>query len=334
MLSRAKIDLSLMVDTMKAASESSRLRILLLLSRGDLTVSDLTEIMNQSQPRVSRHLKLLLEAALIERYQEGSWAYFRLSDLEGARQFILGLVSRVDTNDPQVERDLERLSAVKQRRRDRAAEYFSANAAGWDKIRTLHAPDRNVEGKLLEMAGDRPINFMLDLGTGTGRMLEIFSGHYRRAIGIDLSREMLAMARSNLEQAGITHAQVRHGDVCTSPVDRDSCDLITIHQVLHYFDEPALVIKEAARVLRPAGRLVIVDFAPHSHEFLRNEYAHVRLGFSDAQMGEWLSESGLELVEIATIEGASDEKNDLVVKIWKAQDSRILIAEDGVGSIA
>lgn len=334
MLSRTKIDLSLMVDTMKAASESSRLRILMLLSRGDLTVSDLTEIMNQSQPRVSRHLKLLLEAALIERYQEGSWAYFRLSDMEGARQFILGLVNRVDTNDPQIERDLERLSAVKQRRRDRASEYFGANAASWDKIRTLHAPDRNVEGKLLEMAGDRPINFMLDLGTGTGRMLEIFSGHYRRAVGIDLSREMLAVARSNLEQAGITHAQVRHGDVCTPPVDRDTCDLVTIHQVLHYFDEPFQVIKEAARVLRPGGRLVVVDFAPHNHEFLRNEHAHVRLGFTDAQMKEWLVESGLEVLETATIEGLPEEKNDLVVKIWKAQDPRILIADTTTGSVA
>ncbi len=331
MLSRAKIDLSLMVDTMKAAAESSRLRILLLLSRGDLTVSDLTEIMNQSQPRVSRHLKLLLEAALIERYQEGSWAYFRLSDLEGARQFILGLVNRVDTNDPQIDRDLERLSAVKQRRRDRAAEYFSANAASWDEIRTLHAPDRNVEGKLLEMAGDRPIHFMLDLGTGTGRLLEIFSDHYRRAVGVDLSREMLAIARSNLDQAGITHAQVRHGDVYAPPVDRESSDLVTIHQVLHFLDEPAIVIKEAARVLRPGGRLVIVDFAPHAHEFLRSDHAHVRLGFTDEQIGEWIADAGLEMAQTATIEGKPDEKSDLIVKIWMAQDPRLLIADDQAG---
>ncbi len=328
MLSRSKIDLSLMVDTMKAAAESSRLRILLLLSHGDLTVSDLTEIMNQSQPRVSRHLKLLLEAALIERYQEGSWAYFRLSDMEGARQFVIGLVGRVDTGDPQIERDLERLAAVKQRRRDRAAEYFRANAASWDEIRNLHAPDRNVEGKLLEMAGDRPIQFMLDLGTGTGRLLEIFSAHYRRAVGIDLSREMLAVARSNLDQAGITNAQVRHGDVYGPPVDRDTADLVTIHQVLHFLDEPALAIREAARVLRPGGRLVIVDFAPHNHEFLRSEHAHVRLGFSDNQMNEWLSDAGLEMVETAEIGDPDGGENDLVVKIWMARDPRMLIATD------
>lgn len=327
MLSRAKIDLSLMVDTMKAAAESSRLRILLLLSQGDLTVSDLTEIMNQSQPRVSRHLKLLLEAALIERYQEGSWAYFRLSDLEGARQFVVGLVGRVDTGDPQIERDLERLAAVKQRRRDRAAEYFSANAASWDKIRSLHAPDRDVEAKLRKMAGGKAIHAMLDLGTGTGRVLELFSDCYRRGVGIDTSREMLAIARSNLDQAGITHAQVRHGDVYAPPVDRDSFDLVTIHQVLHYLDDPGLVIREAARVLRPGGRLVVVDFAPHSHEFLRNEHAHVRLGFSDDHIRDWFSQNGLDLVETSEIKAAGGNGDDLIVKIWVAEDPRMLIAD-------
>ncbi len=330
MLSRAKIDLTLMVDTMKAAAESSRLRILLLLSRGDLTVSDLTEIMNQSQPRVSRHLKLLLEAALIERYQEGSWAYFRLSDMEGARQFVVGLVGRVDTSDPQVERDLERLAAVKQRRRDRAAEYFRANAASWDEIRSLHAPDRDVEAKLTEMIGEQTIHAMLDLGTGTGRILELLGDRYRRGVGIDMSREMLAVARSNLEQAGITHAQVRHGDVYAPPVDRDSFDLVTIHQVLHYLDDPALVIREAARVLRPSGRLVIVDFAPHSHEFLRGEHAHARLGFSDAQIGEWLSETGLELESVGEVAASGIGGNDVVVKIWLARDPRMLIAGDNL----
>ena len=330
MLSRTGIDLGLMVDTMKAAAESSRLRILLLLSHGDLTVSDLTEIMNQSQPRVSRHLRLLLEAALIERYQEGSWAYFRLSDVEGARQLVIGLVGRVDTSDPRIERDLERLASVKRRRRDRAADYFRSNAESWDKIRSLHAPDREVEGKLLEMAGDRPIDFMLDLGTGTGRLLEIFSGHYRRAIGLDLSREMLAVARANLDQAGITHAQVRHGDVHAPPVDRDSFDLVTVHQVLHYLDDPARLVREAARVLRPAGRLMIVDFAPHSHEFLRSEHAHVRLGFSDRQIGEWLTECGLELTGTAEIEGGgSDSGGELVVKFWMAKDRRLPGAPQG-----
>ena len=257
------VSLDTMVDTLKAAAESSRLRILALLSRGDLTVSDLTEILGQSQPRVSRHLKLLLEAGLIGRYQEGSWAFFRLSDADFARDFVMGLVSSIRGADPQVERDLERLASVKRKRQDRAAEYFSVNAASWDHIRSLHVPDRAVEAAMLKLVGKRPFQSMLDLGTGTGRLLEIFSPLYRRGVGIDMSREMLTVARANLDKAGVSNAQVRQGDIFSPPVERDAFDLVTIHQVLHYLDDPARAIHEAARLLRPAGRLVIVDFASH-----------------------------------------------------------------------
>lgn len=287
------VTLDTMVDTLKAAAESSRLRILILLAQGDLTVSDFTEILGQSQPRVSRHLKLLLEAGLIGRYQEGSWAFFRLSDQEMARAFVMRLIAGVDAADPPIERDMERLETVKRRRQERATEYFSQNAASWDEIRSLHVPDKAVETAILELVGKRPFQSMLDLGTGTGRVLEILSPLYRRGVGIDMSREMLAVARANLERAGVTNAQVRQGDIFAPPVERDAYDLVTIHQVLHYLDDPARAISEAARLLRPSGRLIIVDFAPHSLEFLREEHAHQRLGFSDRQIGEWFAESGL-----------------------------------------
>ncbi len=326
MLTSARLDLTVMVDTMKAAAEASRLRILRLLSRGDLTVSDLTEILNQSQPRVSRHLRLLLDAALIERYQEGSWAWFRLSDQDGARDFVLGLTGRLDPADPQLERDFERLEAVKTRRREAALQYFSANARSWDRIRSLHAPDSQVEAALIEAVGRRPVHSMLDLGTGTGRMLELFAPLYQRGVGVDLSREMLAVARANLDKAGITHAQVRHGDVYALPIERDSYDLVTLHQVLHHLDEPAQAIQAAARVLRPGGRLVIVDFAPHSLEFLREEHAHVRLGFSDRQIREWLEEVGLEPETPRKVEAS--EPGKLVVRIWIGRDPRLLIASE------
>ncbi|MEO4000183.1 metalloregulator ArsR/SmtB family transcription factor [Mesorhizobium sp. CAU 1732] len=316
-----------MVDTLKAAAESSRLRILVLLSRGDLTVTDITEILNQSQPRVSRHLKLLMEARLVERYQEGSWAYFRLSDGESAGDFISGVIGRVDAADAIVERDLERLSAVKRKRQERAADYFSANAASWDQLRSLHVPDGAVEGALHELVGERPFQAMLDLGTGTGRLLEIFAPLYRRGVGIDLSREMLAVARSNLDQADVAHAQVRQGDLYAPPVERDAFDLVTMHQVLHYLDEPGVAIREAARLMRPAGRLVIVDFAPHGLEFLREEHAHVRLGFSERQIAEWLDEAGLDLEAERTFAPTDDA--GLTVKLWLARDRRLLIADTG-----
>ncbi|RUZ16473.1 metalloregulator ArsR/SmtB family transcription factor [Mesorhizobium sp. M7A.F.Ca.CA.001.09.1.1] len=321
------VSLDTMVDTLKAAAESSRLRILALLSRGDLTVSDLTEILGQSQPRVSRHLKLLLEAGLIGRYQEGSWAFFRLSDADSARDFVMGLVSGIRGADPQVERDLERLASVKRKRQDRAVEYFSVNAASWDHIRSLHVPDRAVEAAMLKLVGKRPFQSMLDLGTGTGRLLEIFSPLYRRGVGIDMSREMLTVARANLDKAGVSNAQVRQGDIFAPPVERDAFDLVTIHQVLHYLDDPARAIHEAARLLRPAGRLVIVDFAPHALEFLREEHAHMRLGFSDRQIADWFSEAGLDLEDSQEFEPRGGNEARLTVKLWLGRDRRLLIAD-------
>ena len=254
MLSRPHVTLDAMVDTLKAAAESSRLRILALLARGDLTVSDLTEILNQSQPRVSRHLKLLLEAGLIGRYQEGSWAFFRLSDNDvGAR----------------VRQRAGRRACMTATRRSSATSSGSApssasgrsgrpptsrrNAASWDEIRALHATDGSVEAAIRRIVGKRPFQSMLDLGTGTGRLLELFAPLYRRGVGIDMSREMLTVARANLDRAGVSNAQVRQGDIYAPPVERDAFDLVTIHQVLHYLDDPQAAIREAARTLRPGG---------------------------------------------------------------------------------
>ncbi|MCR4266078.1 metalloregulator ArsR/SmtB family transcription factor [Nitratireductor sp. ZSWI3] len=330
MLTRPAIHLDQMVDTLKAAAETSRLRILMLLSQGDLTVTDLTEILSQSQPRVSRHLKLLLEAQLIVRYQEGSWAYFRLSDQDAAREFVDGVVARLDRGDPVIDRDLERLAAIKRRREERAAEYFSRNAASWDEIRSLHVPDKAVEEGLRKLVGERPFQSMVDLGTGTGRLLELFAPLYQRGVGVDLSREMLAVARANLDRAGIANAQVRLGDIGAPPVERDAHDLVTIHQVLHYLDRPGVAINEAARLLRPGGRLVIVDFAPHALEFLRDEHAHMRLGIADGQIAEWLDEAGLDLVETVEFAPRGDAGKGLTVKLWLAQDRRMLIADGKV----
>lgn len=332
-MARSQIDLESLVDTLKAAAESSRLRILLALSRGDLTVSDLTEILNQSQPRVSRHLKLLLDAGLIGRYQEGSWAFFRLTDSEAERAFVQGLVQRLSASDPVVERDLERLAGVKKRRQERASEYFRENAASWDHIRSLHASDGAVETAMLGLIGERPFQAMLDLGTGTGRLLELFAPLYRRGVGIDMSREMLSVARANLDRAGIATAQVRQGDIYTPPVERDAYDLVTMHQVLHYLDDPALAVREAARLLRPSGRLLIADFAPHGLESLREAHAHQRLGFSDRQMSDWFAEAGLDLEATRDFAPAKGLHEGLTVKLWLGRDRRLLIAEPDVAGL-
>jgi ubiquinone/menaquinone biosynthesis C-methylase UbiE len=328
---RASLDQ--MVDILKAAAESSRLRILSLLSRGDLTVSDLTDILAQSQPRVSRHLKLLMEAGLVVRYQEGSWAFFRLSDEERVRNFIQAIVSRMETGEGLLGRDGERLEQVKVRRQARAKDYFDQNAAAWDRLRTLHAPDRAVEDTVLRVLGRRGFQSMLDLGTGTGRLLVLCASLYRRGTGIDMSREMLAVARANLDRAGVTHAQVRQGDIYAPPVERDSFDLVTIHQVLHYLEEPGRAIKEAARLLRAGGRLLLVDFAPHNLEFLREEHAHLRLGFSDQQIRDWFAEAEIDMEAIESIAPKADGEAGLTVKVWVGRDRRLLIADDNDESL-
>ena len=315
------------IDSLKAIAESSRFRILALLASSSLTVSDLTAILGQSQPRVSRHLKLLMEAGLIQRYQEGSWAYFHLSDDPFLRGLVGELVGQLDAGDQVVGRDRERLEHIKDERRAVAADYFSRNAESWDEIRSLHAPDEAVEKALKDAVGAAPFQSMLDLGTGTGRLLELFAPQFVRGVGVDMSREMLAIARANFDRASLTNVQVRHGDIYAPPVDRESFDLITIHQVLHYLDDPARAIAEAARLLRPAGRLIIVDFAPHGLEFLRDKHAHVRFGFSDEQIAGWLKDAGLDADKPRGFASTGEGREQLTVKLWSARDPRMLIAD-------
>lgn len=314
------------VDILKAAAEPTRLRLLLLLAAGDLTVTDLTEILGQSQPRISRHLKLLGEAALIDRYQEGAWAYFRLRQEGDAALFVRSLLQSALMSDPVLKRDGDRLVQVKRIRAEKAQAYFSRNAAEWDEIRTLHISEDEVERVLTEIIGDNPVDAFLDLGTGTGRLLQLFHGRYRRAIGVDASRDMLAVARANIEKAGLENATIRHGDIFNLPFESGQFDLVTIHQVLHFLDNPDAAIAEAARMLRPGGRLVIVDFAPHDLEYLREEHQHMRLGFSHATMDDWLRKAGLDVVRTIDLESAKASDAALTVTIWLARDRRIEVA--------
>lgn len=325
------LGLEQLVETLKAAGETTRMRLLALLSAGDLTVTDLTDILGQSQPRISRHLKLLLEAGLIERYQEGAWAYFRLKR-EGEEANVAGeLLSALSFADAVVARDGERLVAVKQERAARASAYFSRNAAEWDEIRSLHVSEEKVEAALLELVGDKPIDSLLDLGTGTGRILQLLDGKYRKAVGVDASRDMLSVARTNLDKSGTSRASVRHGDIFNLPLEGQDFDLITIHQVLHFLSDPQAAIAEAARVLRPGGRLAIIDFAPHELEYLREAHAHQRLGFSRDVMAGWLRKAGLDVEKVVDLRDDAARKGALTVTLWLARDPRLLMAEgDGL----
>ncbi len=320
------LGLNAFVEVLKAAGETTRLRLLILLSKADLTVSDLTDILGQSQPRISRHLKLLLDAGIIERYQEGAWAYFRLGQDGEAASLASTFLQFVELNDATLTHDQERLTAVKQARAKRAGDYFASNAAEWDEIRSLYLPEEKVEAALKELVGDQPIDSMLDLGTGTGRILQLFDGVYRKAIGIDASRDMLAVARTNLDKLDSGRATVRHGDIFNLPLDGQDFDFITIHQVLHYLNEPQDAIAEAARVLRPGGRLAIIDFAPHTLEYLQEKHAHSRLGFSHEAVDGWLSKAGLETEKVIDLQPSNGGEDALTVTIWLARDPRLLVA--------
>lgn len=332
MLSLSPLTLEECVEVLKAAGEPTRLRLIALLSHGDLTVSEMTDVLSQSQPRISRHLKLLGEAGLVERYQEGAWAYFRLTR-DGVRAKLMQqALNATSSSDAYLARDAERLATVKQARASRAEAYFSANAESWNDLRSLHVADEKVEAEIVKLIGRTPFDGLLDLGTGTGRMLELLSDRYRRAIGIDSSRSMLAIARAQLDEAGIAHASVRQGDIFNLPLERESFDVVTIHQVLHFLHDPLPAITEAARMLRPGGRIVVIDFASHDHEELRLEHAHARLGFSHRQVADWLEQSGLSVEKIVDLPPDSGDTRALTVTIWLARDPRLLIASDTLPS--
>ena len=326
-LSDVPLPLDKQVELLRAAGEHTRLRLLALLAAGDLTVTDLIEILGQSQPRISRHLRLLGEAGLLERYSEGAWAYFRLVEDGPAAAFAALLLDRLDGEDAQLARDRERLEAVRQRRAQKAADYFAQNAGAWDELRSLHVDEARVEAAMRAMVGDRPIQTMLDVGTGTGRLLELFAPIYVRATGIDASRDMLAIARANLDGADLSRVQVRQGDIFMLPTPAGQFDLVTIHQVLHFLDDPAAAIRESARALGPGGRMLIADFAPHDLKFLQEEHAHLRLGFSHDQISGWMEEAGLDVIEVKDLppeDGAGADR--LTVTLWLARDPRQLVA--------
>lgn len=310
-----------LVAMLRAAGDPTRLRLFLLLRQAELTVSELVDIVGQSQPRVSRHLKLLSEAHLIERFKEGSWVFYRAADRGQGADLGTAIAAIAVPH----EADMKRLAQVREARAAQAAAFFKANAGEWERIRGLHAPDKDVESAIVRHLSGQPMDSLLDAGTGTGSMLELLGPHVSRAVGIDVSPEMLAIARDRLARADIHHAQVRLGDVYRLPFPSGNAlsgfDAVLFHQVLHFLDDPQAAVVEGARVLRTGGRLLIADFAPHALEFLRDDFAHRRLGFSDREIHGWLDAAGLKSLTGETIVPRAAGADKLIVQIWLAQKS-------------
>ncbi len=305
------------VEVLRAAGEPTRLRILALLSHEELSVLEICRVLDQSQPRVSRHLKLLAEAGLAERFPDGAWVFYRLATAGEPRQLIDQVLRLIEPEDAVLARDAERLRAVQAERETEAGAYFARNAARWDEIRSLYVADEAVEAAIREAVGEGRFRRLIDLGSGTGRMLTLLGPAADEALGLDLSQQMLNIARSHVARAGLEHCELRHGDIFGTRLPDGAADLVVVHQVLHYLNEPAVAVREAARLVGAGGRLLIVDFAPHALEFLREQHQHRRLGFSEAEMSRWLEDAGLSDVQVRTLPPAREA--GLTVKIWSAQ---------------
>ena len=304
------------IDILRAAGEPSRLRILALLAKGELAVMELSHILDQSQPRVSRHLKLLTEAGLIERFPDGAWVFYRLTEAGDARRALDGLLALIAPEDPLLARDSDRLLGVQAGRNAEANAYFSRNAARWDEIRSLYVSEKDVEAAVRGAVGEGPYRRLIDLGSGTGRMLALLAPEAESAIGLDLSQQMLNIARGQTGEAGLPNVELRHGDIFDTRLPAGHADLVVVHQVLHYLSDPAIAVAEAARLVAPGGKLLIVDFAPHRLEFLREQHQHRRLGFSDEEMRRWLTQAGLKPGPLKALPPSGGE--GLTVHIWAA----------------
>lgn len=306
-------------DIFRALADPTRLRIARLLGAMELAVGELAQVLGQSQPRVSRHVGILCDAGLAERRREGSWVFLRQSE---AREGLVGAVQQLlalaEAEEPgfaaQCEADRRKLAAIREARAAAAELYFARHAGEWDELRALHSPDAEVEARLLDALGEAPLGTLLDIGTGTGRMAELFAPHAARIVALDKSLEMLRVARAKLQHLPASQIELVQGDFVDLPFAAAGFDTVILHQVLHFATDPARVLGEAARVLKAGGRIAIVDFASHDREELRTRHQHVRLGFSDRQMAALLRAAGFSAPAPIALAGAS-----LVVKIWVAR---------------
>jgi len=307
-----------LADRFQALADPTRLRILALLRLMELSVGELAQVLGQSQPRVSRHLKILSDAAVLERRKEGSWVFLTLADPERVAPMFELVDGWADAAMRAIfAADAARTETIRADRTEAANRYFAGHAEVWDQIRSLHVAESEVERAIDRTLGRRPLGRLVDIGTGTGRMIELFGPRSSQSVGIDRSSEMLRLARVKLESAGIS-SSLRQGDMYALPLADHSADSVIIHQVLHYAHSPATAIAEAARVLAPGGTLLVVDFAAHEREELRERDAHIRLGFDDEVMGSWFAAAGLELDRVQHLKGG-----ELTVTLWRGVKAAI-----------
>ena len=302
----------------KALADPTRLRIARLLSAMELAVGELAQVLGQSQPRVSRHIGILCDAGLAERRREGSWVFLRSVGGDEASPVIAALDQMLAVAEREYPDfaalcadDRNKLAAIRSAREASAEDYFARHAEEWDELRALHTPDTEVEDQLVAALTGHDLGVVLDIGTGTGRMAELFASMAERIVALDKNLEMMRVARAKLQHLPTAQIELVQGDFADLPFADASFDTVLLHQVLHFAQDPSIALAEAARVTKAGGKIAIVDFAAHDREELRDRYQHARLGFSQRQMDELLKASGFSSSHAHALDGG-----ELVVKIW------------------
>lgn len=310
------LDFDALVGTLRAVAEPTRLRLVALLGQEELTVTEISRVIGQSQPRTSRHLRLLVDAGILERAPEGAYVYYRLAEDRPEAGLAHAVASLTPATDTTVAADLEALARVRQTRLQAAIAYRDAHADELASLQDLYVGEAAVEAALLDMlTSEEPIGRLLDIGTGSGRILELLAPHSEQSVGLDVDHEMLALARASLGEAQLARVTVRHGDLHRPPFEAGSFDVAVMHHVLHLLDSPDGAIADAARLLRPGGRLLVADFAPHELEELRSSHGHRRLGIADAELHAWAAQAGLTAEEERVLPPAGGT-GALTVRLW------------------
>ena len=286
---------------LRATAEPTRLRLLALAARGAFCVMEFTEILGQSQPRLSRHLKLLGDAGLLERVREGAQVWFALPAGEGGA-LVRDLLARLSDDDQVLAADRRQAARVLAERARVASESFRRQGADWDEMRALDLPAAAIETALLALIPENS-GRLIDIGTGTGRLLELLAPRISQGLGVDASKQMLALARSRLSRADLAHCAVRLADMYRLPLFDAGYDVALLHMVLHHAESPESVLAEVVRVLRPGGTLIVVDLAVHERIDVTERLAHRWPGFSDETMHQLLIGAGLSLGERIAVPG-------------------------------
>ena len=311
---------------LKTLGHPDRLRILALLSQGELTVSELVQILGLSQPRVTQYIKSLEQVGIVERMREGSWVFSRLKRGQQANSAILAAtLAALAGENALLDSDRDSLNKVRDDRSRQAEAFFASVANDLDQLGHEYLPQADIETALLSLVPGQEFSRMVDLGTGTGGMLKLFAPHIRSGVGVDDSVEMLRVARHTLSDDAYMHISIQQADLQDAPLKDGAADLVTLHQVLHFLEEPARAVNEAARLLVDDGHLLITDFALHDFDSYHEKYSHRRLGFSDQDMHQLLSDYGFELDQVRTLPASGPTTPD--VKIWHAiKTSNALLA--------